>query len=72
MWAFCSLQATRLENILIRPNTHLSPYEMYHEKTPKWIPFLSVFGEIAIVRTPTKLQAKLTNRRIAGIYLGPA
>jgi hypothetical protein len=35
---------------------------MYHEETPKWIPFLRDFGEIAIVKTPTKRQAKLTNR----------
>jgi septum formation topological specificity factor MinE len=72
MWAFCSLQATRLDNILIRPDTHLSPYEMYHEETPKLINFLKAFGEIAIVKTPAKLQAKLTNRGITGIYLGPA
>jgi hypothetical protein len=37
---------------------------MYHEETPKWIPFLRTFGEIAIVKAPTKLQAKLTNRGI--------
>jgi hypothetical protein len=45
---------------------------MYHGETPKWIPFLRAFGEIAIVKTPTKLQAKLTNSGIPGIYLGPA
>jgi hypothetical protein len=72
MWAFCSLHATRLDNILIRPDTHLSPYEMYHRETPKWVPFLKAFGEIAIVKTPTKLQAKLTNRGVPAFYLGPA
>jgi hypothetical protein len=44
---------------------------MYHEETPKWINFLRAFGEIARVKTPAKLQAKLTNRGIPGIYLGP-
>jgi hypothetical protein len=48
MWAFCSLHATRLDTILIRPDTHLSPYEIYHEETPTWIPFLKAFGDIAI------------------------
>jgi hypothetical protein len=71
-WTFCSLQATKLDNILIRPDTHLSPYELYHEETPKWINFLRAFGEIAIVKTPAKLQANLTNRGIPGIYLEPA
>jgi hypothetical protein len=45
---------------------------MYHEETPKWINYLRAFGEIAIVKTPPKLQTKLTNRGIPGIYLGPA
>jgi hypothetical protein len=65
MCAFCFLQATRLDNILIHPDTHLLPYEMYHEETPKWIPFFRSFGEIAIVISPKKLQAKLTNRGFA-------
>jgi hypothetical protein len=72
MWVFCSLQATRLDNILIRPDTRLSPYEMYHEETPKWIQLLRAFGEIAMVKTTTKLQDKLKNGEIPGIYLGPA
>jgi hypothetical protein len=70
--AFCSLQTTRLDKILIRPDTHLSPYEVYHEELPKRINFLTACEEIAIVETPTKLQAKLPNRGIPGIYLGPA
>jgi hypothetical protein len=35
------------------------------------IPFLRAFGEIAIVKTLTKLQANLTNRGIPEIYLVP-
>jgi hypothetical protein len=45
---------------------------MYHEETPKWIPCLRAFGDIAIVKTSTKHQAKLTNRGIPDIYLVPA
>jgi hypothetical protein len=45
---------------------------MYYEETPTWIPFLKAFGEIEIVKTPTKLQDKLQNRRMQGIYLHPA
>jgi hypothetical protein len=50
MWAFFSLQATRQAIILLPPDTNLSPYKMYHEETPKWIPFLRAFGDIAIVK----------------------
>jgi hypothetical protein len=44
MWYFYSLQATRIDNILIRPEAHLAPYEMFHEETQNWIPFLRAFG----------------------------
>jgi hypothetical protein len=57
MGAFCSLDSTSLDNILIRPDTHLSQYEMYHGETPTWIQFLKSFGAIAIAKTPNKLQA---------------
>jgi hypothetical protein len=32
MWAYSSLHATNLDNLLIRPDTHLNPYDMYHGK----------------------------------------
>jgi hypothetical protein len=72
MWAYCALHATRLDNILICPDTHLSLYKMYHQETPKWLPHLKKFGEIAIVEIPLKIQAELDNCGIQGIYLGPA
>jgi hypothetical protein len=72
MWAYCALHATRLDNILICPDTHLSPYKMYHQESPTWLPHLKTFGEIAIVRITLKIQAKLDNCGIPGINLGPA
>jgi hypothetical protein len=72
MWANCALHATRLDNILICLDTHLSLYEMYHQKIPSWLPHLKSFGEIAIVIISLKIQAKLDNCGILGIYLGPA
>jgi hypothetical protein len=59
--------ATRMDYTFIRPDTHLSPCEMYHEENPTWIPFLRSFGEIEIVESPSKLQAKLQNRGTPGI-----
>jgi hypothetical protein len=59
-----------MENILICPDTHLSPDEMYLEGTSSWIPFLKVFRDNSIVEAPSILQTKLQNRRIPGIYLG--
>jgi hypothetical protein len=70
IWDSGSLHATRLDNILIRLDTHLSPYEMYHGETPTWIPFIKSFEEIAIVKH--KINYKLNY--IIGdyqAYLGP-
>jgi hypothetical protein len=52
----------RLDKILIRPDTYLSPYKMYHEETLTFVPVWKAFGEISIVKTPTELQAKVQNR----------
>jgi hypothetical protein len=72
MWAYCALHATRLDNILICPDTHLSPYKTYHQETPSWLPHLKTFGENVIIKIPLTIQAKLDNCGIPGIYLGPA
>jgi hypothetical protein len=45
MWDFCSLHATRLDNLLLRPDTHLLPYVMDNEETPIWTPCLRAFGD---------------------------
>jgi hypothetical protein len=34
MWAYASLHATKPDNLLIRPDTHLSSAYMYFEHTP--------------------------------------
>jgi hypothetical protein len=34
---YTSLHATILDNFLIRPDSHLTPYEMVHGKIPGWI-----------------------------------
>jgi hypothetical protein len=72
MWAYCALHATRLDNILICLDTHLSWYKMHHQETPTWLPHLKTFGKIAIVVITLKIQAKLDYRGIPGIHLGPA
>jgi hypothetical protein len=71
MWGFCLLHATGLDNNLIRRDIHSSPYKMYHGEMPTWIPFLKSFGELAILKTSNKLQAKFRNRGLPGKYLGP-
>jgi hypothetical protein len=49
MWAYASLYATKLDNLLIKPDTHLSPVYMYYGHTPELAEHLHSFGKIAIV-----------------------
>jgi hypothetical protein len=49
MWVYALLHTTKLDNLLIRPDTHLSPVYMNYGHTPEWAEHLHPFGEIAIV-----------------------
>jgi hypothetical protein len=49
MWVYASLHATKLDNLLTRPDTNLGPVYMYYGHTPEWAEHLHCFGEIAIV-----------------------
>jgi hypothetical protein len=72
MWAYCALLIAKRDNALIRPDIHLSPYELFNDCDPAWLPNLYSFGEMAIVKETKKIQAKLKNRGYQAIYLGPA
>jgi hypothetical protein len=41
------------------------------KKHQKWIPFLKAYGEITIVKTPTKLQAKFYKQGNPRHLFGP-
>jgi hypothetical protein len=70
MWAYNSLHDTKLDNLLIWPDTHSRPYDMYHGKSPAWAQYLHSFGELAVAKSNTEIQAKLDNKGIPAIYLG--
>jgi hypothetical protein len=44
MWAYCALLITKLDNALIRSDVHLSPYELFFDYNPAWLPHLHSFG----------------------------
>jgi hypothetical protein len=72
MWAYASLHATKLDNSLIMPETHLSPVFMYYGHTPAWDDHLHSFGEIAIVKLTAIIKALLDNKGFPAIYLVPS
>jgi hypothetical protein len=42
--AYCALLITKLDNSLIHSDVHLSPYELFHDYNPAWLPHLQSFG----------------------------
>jgi hypothetical protein len=72
IWACCALLITKLDKALICSDVHLPPYELFYEYNPAWLPYLKLFGDMAIIKNPKKVQAKLKNRGFPAIYLGPA
>jgi hypothetical protein len=72
MLAYASLHATKLDKLIIRPDTHLSPVHLYYGHTPEWAEHLHSFGESAIVKSTIKIKAKLDNKGFLAIYLGPS
>jgi hypothetical protein len=43
---------------------------MYYGYIPEWAEHLHSFGEIAIVKSTTKMKAKLANKSFPAIHLG--
>jgi hypothetical protein len=72
MWAYASLHATKIDNLFIRPDTHLCPVYMYYGHKPEWAEHLHSFGKKVMVKSTTKMKAMLANKGFPAIYLGPS
>jgi hypothetical protein len=72
MWAYSSFHATKLDNLLIQPDTPLRPCDMYYGKTPAWAEHLHSFGEMEVVKSTTQIESKLDNKGFPDIYFGPS
>jgi hypothetical protein len=71
-WAYSSLHATKLDNLLTRPDARLSPYAMYHGIQQAWDQILHAFVEMSVVPSAARVQEKLQNKSFPAIYFGPA
>ena len=69
LWAQCAKHCTNLENILVKKENK-TPYEIVYKKLPKWIKYLRMFGEIAVIHNNNDIQSKLENRGYIGLYVG--
>ena len=70
LWAQCAKAATLLENIILKSNSELTSYELFHGKASPHIDFLRTFGEVAMVHDAKKIQGKLKNKGKPCIFIG--
>jgi hypothetical protein len=57
-WSYNSLHETKLDNLLIRPGTHLIPNDMYHGEQSEWSSNLLSFGLMTVVKYNAKMWTK--------------
>jgi hypothetical protein len=57
------MNVTYLSNIISAKSSFKSPFELFYGKKPTLHDNLKMFGEVGVVRTKDKIQAKLRNQR---------
>jgi hypothetical protein len=55
------MNVTYLSTIMSKKSSLKSPFEMLHGEKPKLHDNLKIFGEVQVVTTKDKIQAKLSN-----------
>jgi hypothetical protein len=56
VWAYSSLYATKQDNLLIWPDTHLTCYDIYHGTKSSYAKHLDSFREISVVKTTATMK----------------
>jgi hypothetical protein len=69
IWAECVMNVTHLSNIVSIKLSFESPFELLYGEKPKLYDNLNIFGEVGVVTTKEKIQAKLSNRGTTCIFV---
>jgi hypothetical protein len=70
IWAECVMNVTHLLNIMSKKLRFKSPFELLYGEKPKLHNNLKMFGEVGVVTTKERIQAKLSNRGTTCMYVG--
>jgi hypothetical protein len=70
IWAECVMNVTYLSNIMSTKSSFKSPFELLYGEKPKLHNNIKMFGEVGVVTTKEKIQAKLSNRGTTCMYVG--
>jgi hypothetical protein len=72
IWAECVMTTTFLSNVITTTSSFKSPFELFYGARPVLHDKLKIFGEVGVVTTKDKIQAKLTNCGTPCIFVGYA
>jgi Reverse transcriptase (RNA-dependent DNA polymerase) len=72
IWAECVMTTTYLSNVIATRSNMKSPFELLYDTKPVLPEELKIFGEVGVVTTKDKIQAKLANRGTPCIFVGYA
>ena len=63
-WCEVISTATKLDNIMVRPERTKPPHTLFYSKDAKYMKYMRTFGEMAVVATHEgkKMRSKLDNR----------
>lgn len=72
LWAQCARLTTMLDTIVVNKADADSPYEKWNGKSPAWLPFMRMFGEVGVVQDGknSKIKSKLANRGYLAMFVG--
>ena len=71
-WCEVISTATKLDNILVRPDRTKPPYTLFYNKDAKYMKHMRTFGEIAVVdiHEGEKMRCELDNRGKTCLFVG--
>ena len=70
IWAECVMTTTYLSNVIATRSNMRSSFELLYHTKPILPEELKIFGEVGVVTTKDKIQAKLANRGTPCIFVG--
>ena len=73
-WCEVISTATKLDNIMVRPDRTKPPHTLFNNKDAKYMKYMRTFGEMAVVaiREVKKMRSKLDNRGKTCVFVGYA
>jgi hypothetical protein len=70
IWAECAKNVTYLSNIISTKMIVKRPFELLYGERPTLHNNLKMFGEVGVVTTKEKIQAKLSNQGLTCMFVG--